>query len=280
MRTTSHNRSDSPGKAPYWTEESRDVTALRAFLVREPEKAAMLLGDLAVHYADVTRWFVRRSVEGVDAVVMLYIGASVPSLHLYGPPEAVDFLVEQYADELPDRFELHGCPEHREIMERRYPDIAWRRYVRMKLLVEEFSGSIEMRRAQRLSHADTAALVRLYGRCDLTFFDPHQIEAGFYFGIHEGDALVSAAGVHTVSTEDMIAAIGNVATHPDCRGQGLSVLTTGRLIQELLGRRMRTIVLNVSEHNHPAIRVYRKLGFREHTEILLAHIGASAPQHM
>lgn len=280
MRTTSHNPPDDRPALHRWTEESSDVGALRSFLVREPEKTAMLLGDLAAHYADVTRWFVRRSTDGIDAVVMLYIGASVPSLHLYGPAEAVGELLDVYAGELPSRFEAHGFPEHRETLEHRFPDLAWRRYLRMKLVVDAFPWTGEMRKAQRLSHADTAALVRLYGRCNLTYFDPHQIEAGFYFGIHEGDELIAAAGVHTVSTEDAIAAVGNVATHPDHRGQGLSVLTTGRLVRELLRRRVRTVVLNVSEANLPAIRVYRKLGFEDHAEILLTHVGPSVPSAM
>ncbi len=257
-----------------WMEESRDVSALRAFLVREPEKTAFFLGDLAAHFADVTRWFVRRSQDGVDAVLMLFVGYSVPSLHLYGPPDALEGLFDQYAEAIPERFEIHGFVDQHDMLVKRFPKLVRRRYVRMKLMVESFPWSREMLRAERLGHADTAALVSLYGRCNLSYFDPHQIESGFYFGVHEGDELVSVAGVHTVSTEDGIAAVGNVATHPDLRGRGLSTLTTGRLVKELLRSRLRTIVLNVNEENLPAIRVYRKLGFREHTEILLASVGA------
>ena len=69
------------------------------------------------------------------------------------------------------------------------------------------------------------------------------------------------AGTHVVSSQARVAAIGNVYTRRDRRGQGLARRTTGAVAAELLRLGIETIVLNVAMDNAPALSVYRGLGF-------------------
>ena len=73
-----------------------------------------------------------------------------------------------------------------------------------------------------------------------------------------------------------VAALGNITTLPEYRGQGLGTLVTARVCRELLkssgsyDRRhsydRRIIGLNVRADNAPAIRCYHNLGFEKVAE--------------
>jgi predicted GNAT family acetyltransferase len=76
--------------------------------------------------------------------------------------------------------------------------------------------------------------------------------------------LVSVAGTHIVSDNERIAALGNVLTHPDYRGQGLATMVTSAVCEELLDRGIELIGLSVSRSNEAAMRVYEKIGFKRH----------------
>ncbi len=57
-----------------------------------------------------------------------------------------------------------------------------------------------------------------------------------------------------------VAALGNVATDPALRGQGLAQQATAQLCRSLFAT-VSTIGLNVKADNVAAIACYRKLGF-------------------
>lgn len=61
------------------------------------------------------------------------------------------------------------------------------------------------------------------------------IETGHYLGAFEGEEVVAIAGVHVYSERHRVAALGNVATHPRRRGQGLATAVTAALFRQLLG---------------------------------------------
>jgi predicted GNAT family acetyltransferase len=72
---------------------------------------------------------------------------------------------------------------------------------------------------------------------------------------------VSVAGIHIHSKRYKLAALGNIATHPDYRGQGLAKASCAKLCQELI-RTVDHIGLNVKADNASAIGCYEKLGFK------------------
>ncbi len=92
-------------------------------------------------------------------------------------------------------------------------------------------------------------------------FAADQLAQGVFFGLRSGHELVAIAGTHVLAPDLGVAAVGNVFTRPDLRGQGLGTRVTAAVVGELIESGVRTIVLNVAMDNQPAISVYRKLGF-------------------
>ncbi len=76
----------------------------------------------------------------------------------------------------------------------------------------------------------------------------------------DGDCVVGYVGSQTVLPEtDMM----NVAVSPDRRREGIAELLVNALVMELKGIGSTSLTLEVRESNHPAIRLYEKLGFLE-----------------
>jgi ribosomal protein S18 acetylase RimI-like enzyme len=95
-------------------------------------------------------------------------------------------------------------------------------------------------------------------------FAPHQLETGFFRGVRRNGRLVAVAGVHVASQQEAVAAVGNICTRPDCRGQGLAQIVTSAVVTALLEVGIGTIGLNVEHSNLAAIRAYERIGFRTH----------------
>ena len=92
------------------------------------------------------------------------------------------------------------------------------------------------------------------------WFDPRMLDTGCYLGVSHAGRLTAVAGVHVVSEEFAVAALGNIAVDPSHRGRGLGRRVTAALCGLLLGK-VRIIGLNVKADNHAAIGCYRRLGF-------------------
>ena len=95
-------------------------------------------------------------------------------------------------------------------------------------------------------------------------FAPFQLDTGFFRAVRRSGEMVAVAGVHVVSRNESVAAVGNIFTHPEYRGQGLAQQVTSAVVMGLRDASIRTIGLNVEHTNMAAIRVYERLGFRTH----------------
>jgi predicted GNAT family acetyltransferase len=95
-------------------------------------------------------------------------------------------------------------------------------------------------------------------------FTPSQLKSGVFYGIYDRQDLVAVAGTHVRSARFKLAAIGNVFTHPEYRGQGFASATTAAVVQDLMADGIETIILNVAQSNTPAVRTYERIGFRTH----------------
>ncbi len=112
-----------------------------------------------------------------------------------------------------------------------------------------------------LANQDLQDLLQLYSESYPNHaFTPAMLKTGHFFGIKRRGRLVSAAGLHVYSPKYGIAAVANIATHPDHRGEGLATAVTARLCRSLL-RSVDLIGLNVKTDNVAAISCYRRLGF-------------------
>lgn len=95
-------------------------------------------------------------------------------------------------------------------------------------------------------------------------FAPFQLHTGFFRGIRRDGELVSVAGVQVASRSEGVAAVGNIFTRPDCRGQGLAQTVTSAVATAVREAGIQTIGLNVESTNATAIRAYERVGFRTH----------------
>ena len=97
-------------------------------------------------------------------------------------------------------------------------------------------------------------------------FLPRTIEMGNYYGIRQDGKLVAMAGERLHLTG--FCEISAVCTHPNFRGRGYAAALTTQVAQGI-SERGELPFLHVAPDNHPAMRLYQKLGFQLRIEIEL-----------
>jgi ribosomal protein S18 acetylase RimI-like enzyme len=249
-----------------------DPAPLRALMNADPGETAYALGDLQPPLWDESEYWGAFDGDDLRGFVLLYHGFEIPALTMHGSMEAVRvaFDVITLADEVfcmaPARFldQIAAYYDSAHI----YP------LVRMLVSSGDFrppqSAALdEDCHLLRLKAADATRLNALYAQAAepgeaVMAFLPSQIEQGVFCGVVCGDELIAAAGTHVASVQEGVGAIGNVFTAPKARRRGLGSITTAAVAQQLFADGIQHVVLNVKRKNTPAIRVYEKLGFREH----------------
>jgi GNAT superfamily N-acetyltransferase len=131
----------------------------------------------------------------------------------------------------------------------------------MALTGWEVVQQVDTQEVTQLGPADAAALEELYAASyPGNWFQPRMLETGCYYGIRQGERILSVAGVHVYSRRYRAAALGNITTHPEFRGRGFGRAVTAKVCQALRGT-AEAIGLNVKVDNIPAVACYRRLGF-------------------
>lgn len=273
--------------------QSPEIARVRRFLSRDPFAAAYMLGDLDPIYAPYCSWWI--ASEGGHgatseapardvAVLQVYTGLSAPVVLTHGSAAGVASILATFIHELPQRAHVHMSTDHLAVLDQRFTLDRVRPMVRMGLFASRLAPAASgeealppgYRAVERLSHRDTGDIIELSHHYPDSFFEPHQLSTGHYYGVRtEAGALVALAGVHIVSRTDRLAAIGNVVTHPEHRGRGLSTRTTRHLCRELAREGIELLALNVERRNTSAMRVYEKLGFVDHCTYVEAFLTRS-----
>jgi ribosomal protein S18 acetylase RimI-like enzyme len=238
-----------------------DHSTVRALLETDRAWAVYPLGDLAPGYFEKCNWF--GTTGDRPGLILLYRGFTSPIFFALGEPDVVRTLLDEIDDE--QRMYLHVPPNIMPLLRMRYHIQDEKTMWRM-LLDESRFRPASAGQAIRLGLSDLADVERLYADGKPAgetphFFFPEMLQEGVFFGVREGGQLIATAGTHLVAAEECVAAIGNIYTRRDRRGRGLASQVTSAVTGELLRRKIRTIALNVHEHNHAAIRVYERLGF-------------------
>jgi ribosomal protein S18 acetylase RimI-like enzyme len=252
---------------PRWlARREADPAVIRAFLERDLDWSAYALADLEEPLVRHARFYLAAR-DGVDGAALL----------VYQPPEftVVELTGElggaaalMAAAELPRETMLVLPTDHRDLVAAYYRGHGhghgdrWDAMWRMTLRPEDLRLPDGVERAQRLTTADLPELRRFYGARDYDApFSAEMVEHGVFCGVRRDGRLVAAAGTHVLARESRVAAIGNVYTAPEARGQGFASATTAAVARELLGRGCRRVILNVKADNAAAISVYRRIGF-------------------
>lgn len=245
-----------------------DTVELRRFLQKKPYQNAYLLGDLDPHFSPFCKWYGFYGDDGeITALALLYNGLRVPVLITSGDDDCIQHLLHGIVLQLPRQLYCHISPTHRHGLSLYFDWGELKSTLRMGIDSASRQNPADTSAVVALSHSDTAGILQLYAHYPDNFFEPYQLESGYYFGVREGDQIVSIAGVHVVSEIDDIAAIGNVVTHPDHRRKGYSRACTTRLLQALFPTVSR-VALNVREANTNAIQAFSRLGFQKQAVFL------------
>jgi ribosomal protein S18 acetylase RimI-like enzyme len=242
-----------------------DLVRVQALLNRDPAWAAYAIGDLGPEFIANCEWYA--SSDGTPALVLVYRGFDTPIVFAIGAPadlapifRELDFPVlsmhlrQDAVAALSSAYEpIHTSPMWRMVLER---------------------SSFRPARTDdviALDESSLDAVTALYEDGHRhgegpTFFQPWMLGQGTFRGIREGSDLVAVAGSHVFSPAFGVCAIGNVYTRRDRRRRGLGARATSAVVQHAIDHEIPTIVLNVSQENDGARRVYEALGFRRYCE--------------
>jgi len=221
------------------------------------------IGDLDDFFWPHTVWYALEHEGGIKQIILVYTAFDTPTVLAFteSPVDEMRDFLRSTMRLLPKRFYTHLTEGLRGVLEADYHVTCHGTFYKMALTD-----------ATRLDTIDTSAAVRLY-KIDLpdieelyrvsypgNWFDARMLETDHYYGMRRDGQLVSVAGVHVYSERYRVAALGNVTTHPQLRGQGIASAACARLCQELL-RTVDHIGLNVQADNRSAISAYERLGF-------------------
>lgn len=119
-----------------------------------------------------------------------------------------------------------------------------------------------------LTLADVPALRNLYAQHPESAFSAELFTQGRYFGAYAGERIIAAGGTHVLDPAHRIAVLGNIYTAPEARGQGYATAITAALVASLFEEQFSPVVLNVFEDNSTAIRIYERVGFQTHHQLV------------
>lgn len=253
------------GKARYLVEPLTDPEAIRPFLERQPAYAAYALAHLEPRLFSRSRWWRASSLppaEG-EALVMHARSGLGPSLVALGAPQALEAILRLH----PGPFYTFATFQLEHVAVARRHFTLSRRGVSLRLSVSRESFQPVQGAARRLYGRDLAAVDALQSSEGFGFHSAAALDEGVYYGVYRGDRLVAMAGTHVVAPAMGVAIVGNVVTHPRCRGQGYGTAATSAVTAALL-ETCRFVLLTVEQTNESALRVYRRLGYREECRLL------------
>jgi len=241
-----------------------DKSQILAFLETDRLYAAYAIGDLEPMMFAQSAWAGAERAGRLRALVLHFRGLKPPALFLMGDTDGLRAILEDVL--CPERVYLTCRAEHLPMPRDFY---VWDETIPMwrMVLQPSYFRPVEGD-CVRLTPAHSNQLTELYALGGGNAFDPAQVQHGVFYGIFADGQLVAAAGTHLVSSTYGVAAVGNVFTHADYRGRGYGTVTTSTVLAELLQRGIRDVVLNVSQENESAIRIYEHLGFERYCPFL------------
>ena len=240
-----------------------DLRRIRTALDRDRTWSAYAIGDLDPERLPYCSWYA--PAADTDTLVLLYRGFMPPILFAIGDPA----LFSQVFGELDaPTVSLHVLPEAVDALPPAYIATDTKPMWRMTVSAASFRPAA----AEDVAVLDlscAAAVAALFADArdegeEPPFYKPAMLAEGSFRGIWEGADLVAVAGAHLFSPALGVCTIGNVYTRRDRRRRGLATRATSAVVRHALAASIPTIVLNVSQANDAARRVYEQLGFRVH----------------
>lgn len=248
----------------YKTLQLTDRADIESFLRRDVPLHIYQLGDLDDFFWPYTKWYGLKQNGELTAVALFYTEVDPPVLAALAHDDTIESLgnlIQTIGDELPSRFYAHLSDGLQASLADTYQLTSHGLHTKMVLKDRSALAQIKTSEVQRLIGKDLEDLRRFY---DVSYpgswFNPRMLETGHYLALYQGEEMVSAGGVHVYSPSYKVAAIGNMATHPDYRNRGYARRVTAALCKDLL-KTVVDIGLNVRADNVSARACYERLGF-------------------
>lgn len=252
-----------------------DKATIETYFRRDSLLHVYSLGDLDDGFWPHTTWYALQEDGQAQAVALLYTGLTLPTLLAISqePLAPIEELVASIKPLLPRRFWAHLSPGLADLLQGDYQvDSAGFHYKMGLTNPNQLAG--EARDVVHLGQADLSEVQRFYDVAyPGNFFEPPMLETGHYYGLRRDGCLVCVAGVHVYSPRYRVAALGNIATRPECRGKGYAKAVVSHLCRQLLPT-VDHIGLNVKTGNSAAVACYERLGFTvvgQYEEGMLQH---------
>lgn len=222
------------------------------------------LGDLDDFFWPYTTFYGLRTNGSLDAIALLYTGQDVPTLlALSADHDPMAGLLCSIRPELPPQFYAHLSPGLDDVLCDTHHLTAHGTHHKMALKDQAIVSEFDTSDVVALNSAQVEEIQTFYRNSyPGNWFDPRMLETGQYFGMRTDGALACVGGIHVYSPEYRVAALGNIATHPDHRRNGFGKAVTARTCQSLL-QTVDGIGLNVKADNCAAIACYERLGFEK-----------------
>lgn len=233
--------------------DTKTIDHIRAVLERDVAWSGYALADLDPEHREHCEWTVGRR-----SAILLYKGLQPPILFAQGDPAEIGTMAGE-VNSGPCQYTLTGTyrAAFGERLDLQTESKMWRMVLRRRRRLENPGH------AERMHARDADEIESLWaGHLDRPdAYHRRQLDNGIHYGVRREGNLVAIAGTHVLSLDSNLAAIGNVFTHPDHRGQGYARLTSTAVLQALLEMNIETILLNVAMENDRAMRLYQDLGF-------------------
>jgi GNAT superfamily N-acetyltransferase len=260
----SYSRSFAPNPFPDMSLSLQclhDKETIHRFLAHHPAHYLYLIGDLDDFFWPHTQWFAGEREGKIQALALLYLGPGLPTLLAFhdGDPEDARALLRAVRPYLPRVFLAHLSSGLMEVFGQE--QVIQYYGHNHKMALKQPPPPVDDPHIQVLSPQDLPAAEQLLAAAyPDNWFDPRMLNTGRYLGYFEQERLLGIAGVHVCSATYRVAALGNVATHPDARRCGIARKLVAQLCA-VLAPETDHIGLNVRAENAAAIRMYEQLGF-------------------
>jgi ribosomal protein S18 acetylase RimI-like enzyme len=240
---------------------TRDKSEIYRFLCSSPELQLYTIGDLDDFFWPNTIWYAIYDNRVMKSVALLYTGMTPNTLLLFNEtdPFYSRSLISSIKKLLPEKFNVHLSPGLIDLFGEENIIKDYGQNYRM--ILSGMAEPVFDNNIRRLDSGDLEAISNFYEAAyPDNWFDSHMVGTGKYFGYFIGTMLTGIAGIHVYSQEYRIAALGNIATHPQFRGQKIAFRLTSVLCNDLKYD-VDIIGLNVKSDNHAAIKCYENIGF-------------------
>jgi ribosomal protein S18 acetylase RimI-like enzyme len=238
-----------------------DKSKILSFLRNSTELQIYCIGDLDDFFWSKTIWYSLVENNEIKSIALLYVGMEIPTLLIFDSSNSKypAFLAQKVKPFLPTKFYAHLSAGLIDVFGKQ--NIIQYYGFNHKMALKNKPFQIEDSNIRRLTISDLPIMEDFYTiSYPNNWFDSRMLETKKYFGYFINEKLVGVSGIHVYSADYKVAALGNIATHPDYRGQQIGYKLTSVLCNDLL-KTVDFIGLNVKSDNDFAVTCYKKIGF-------------------